>query len=168
MKVTFDNNGPREVVRMDDVRIIWKNFEGRAEQYNNPGDRNFSVLIPNQEIADALLERGYRVKIKPPREDGDMPFMHLPVKVRFNNRGPKIYLESCGRRNELDEESVGVLDHIDFAAMDIDISPYDWTNRSGESGRSAYLQGAYVVQDVDRFTERFAEEECPEDDGTPF
>ena len=163
MKITFDNNGPREVVHMDDIRIIWRNFEGRGQQYNNPGDRNFSVLIPNQEIADALMERGYRVRIKPPREEGDMPFMHLPVKVRFNDRGPKVYLESAGRRNELDEETIGILDNIDIAAMDIDISPYDWTNRSGESGRSAYLQGGYVVQSVSRFAERFAEDYADED-----
>ena len=164
MRIAFDNTGRREVVHMDDVRIVYRNFEGRAQQYNNPGDRNFSVIIPTQEIADALMEHGYRVRIKPPREEGDMPFMHLPVKVRFNDRGPTMYLESCGNRRELDEESIGILDNIDIAAMDIDISPYDWTNRSGESGRSAYLQGGYVVQDVNRFAKRFAEEEYPEED----
>ena len=56
--------------------------------YNNEGDRNFSVIIPNEEIAEALKNDlneygvGWNVKIRAPKEEGEMPLMHLKVKVK--------------------------------------------------------------------------------------
>lgn len=155
MKLNF---GPRGVLRIDNARIIFRNFEGRADKYNRAGDRNFAVLIDDQEIADALVNEGWNVKIKPPREDGDDPFMYMPVKVKFNDRGPKVYLKTVNKTNRLDEETVECLDYIDIAESDIDIRPFDW-EVNGNTGRTAYLQGIWVTQDMDRFDARFADEE---------
>lgn len=153
---------PRDILQIDDARIIYRNFAGRGDKYNREGDRNFAVLIPDEELANELVEKGWNVKIKPPREEGDVPFMFLPVKVKFNDRGPNVYLQTGGRRNRLDEESVGCLDNIDIIGVDLDIRPFDW-DVNGKSGRTAYLQAIRVIQDVDRFAERFASEEYPED-----
>lgn len=159
MHVTF---APRGIIQIDDARIIYRNFAGLASKFNREGDRNFSVLIDNQEVADALVEAGWNVKIKPPREDGDLPFMHLPVKVKFNDRGPTIYLKSGSALNKLDEESIDCLDHIDILSVDLDIRPYDW-DVNGKSGRTAYLQSIHVTQQVDRFAERYSAEEYEEE-----
>ena len=159
MRITY---APRDILQIDDARIIYRNFAGRGDKYNREGDRNFAVLIPDEELANELAERGWNVKIKPPREEGDVPFMFLPVKVKFNDRGPNVYLQTGGRRNRLDEESVGCLDNIDIVGVELDIRPYDW-DVNGKSGRTAYLQAIRVIQDVDRFAERFASEEYPED-----
>ena len=104
------------------------------------------------ELANDLIEQGWNVKIREPREEGDEPFAHLPVKVKFNDRGPRIYLITGNRRNELDEESVAILDNIDIACIDMDIRPYDW-EVNGKTGRTAYLHSMRVVQEVDRFAE---------------
>lgn len=164
MRITY---APRDILQIDDARIIYRNFAGRGDKYNREGDRNFAVLIPDEELANELAERGWNVKIKPPREEGDVPFMFLPVKVKFNDRGPNVYLQTGDRRNRLDEESIGCLDNIDIVGVDLDIHPYDWIIQEGtkneKSGRSAYLQNILVIQDVDRFAERFASEEYPED-----
>lgn len=164
MRITY---APRDILQIDDARIIYRNFAGRGDKYNREGDRNFAVLIPDEELANELAEKGWNVKIKPPREEGDVPFMFLPVKVKFNDRGPNIYLQTGDRRNRLDEESIGCLDNIDIVGVDLDIRPYDWIIQEGtkneKSGRSAYLQNILVIQDVDRFAERFASEEYPED-----
>lgn len=164
MRITY---APRDILQIDDARIIYRNFAGRGDKYNREGDRNFAVLIPDEELANELAERGWNVKIKPPREEGDVPFMFLPVKVKFNDRGPNVYLQTGDRRNRLDEESIGCLDNIDIVGVDLDICPYDWIIQEGtkneKSGRSAYLQNILVIQDVDRFAERFASEEYPED-----
>lgn len=155
MKITY---APRDILQIDDARIIYRNFAGRGDKYNREGDRNFAVLIPDEDIANELVERGWNVKIKPPREEGDIPFMYLPVKVKFNDRGPNAYLQTGDRRNRLNEDSVGCLDNIDIISVDLDIRPFDW-DVNGKSGRTAYLQAIRVVQDVDRFAERYMDED---------
>ena len=159
MNITF---APRGILQIDDARIIYRNFKGEGGKFNREGDRNFAVIIPNQEIADALIAEGWNVKIKPPREDGDDPFMYLPVKVKFNDRGPNVYLKTGNRVNRLNEETIDCLDNIDIMSVDVDIRPYDW-DVNGKSGRTAYLQAINVEQQCDRFAARYASEESPEE-----
>lgn len=147
MKVTF---APKGILQIDDARIIYRNFSGEGSKFNREGDRNFSLIIDDPAVADELVAQGWNVKIREPREEGDNPFIHLPVKVKFNERGPRIYLITGDRRNELDEESVGILDNVDIISVDLDIRPYDW-EVNGKTGRTAYLHSMRVIQEVDRF-----------------
>lgn len=157
MELTF---APRGILQIDDARIMFRNFRGEGDKFNREGDRNFVLIIPNEEIADALTKEGWNVKIKDPREEGDSPFMYLPVKVKFNERGPQVYLITGDRRNRLDEETVAMLDDIDILSVNLDIRPYDW-EVNGKTGRTAYLQAIEVFQEIDRFAARYAEEEGP-------
>lgn len=150
MRLTY---APRDILQIDDARIIYRNFAGRGDKYNREGDRNFAVVIPDEEMAKELTDRGWNVKIKPPREDGDTPFMFLPVKVKFNDRGPNVYLKTGNNQNRLDEESIGLIDNIDIIGVDLDIRPFDW-DVNGKQGRTAYLQSMRVTQDIDRFAAR--------------
>lgn len=159
MQITF---APRGILQIDDARIIYRNFSGEPSKFNREGDRNFAVVIPNEELADRLQDDGWNVKIKQPRDEDDSPFIYLPVKVKFNDRGPRVYLKSGKATRTLTEETVGLLDHIDIVSVDLDIRPYDW-EVNGKTGRTAYLQSICVTQEVDRFAERFAEEEYPEE-----
>jgi len=151
MHITF---APNNILQIDDARIIFRNFSGAPSKFNREGDRNFAVIIPEQEIADALIAEGWNVKIKPPREDGDTPFMYLPVKIKFNDRGPRVYLKSGSNIIRLDEESISCLDNVDIISVDLDIRPYDW-NVNGMEGRTAYLQSIQVTQEVDRFYDQY-------------
>lgn len=151
MHITF---APNNILQIDDARIIFRNFSGAPSKFNREGDRNFAVIIPEQEIADALIAEGWNVKIKPPREDGDTPFMYLPVKIKFNDRGPRVYLKSGRNIIRLDEESISCLDNVDIISVDLDIRPYDW-NVNGMEGRTAYLQSIQVTQEVDRFYDQY-------------
>ena len=152
MELTF---APKGILQIDDARIIFKNFEGRGDKFNREGDRNFSLLIEDPNTADALFKEGWNVKIKPGRDEDEGDFMRLPVKVKFTDYGPNVYLVSGGRRVELDEESIACLDNIDIESVDMDLRPYDW-DVNGRTGRTAYLQSMQVVQRVDRFAERYA------------
>ena len=154
MNITF---APRGILQIDDARIIYRNFSGVGSKYNREGDRNFAVLIPNQDIANALIEDNWNVKIKPSREDDDVPFMYLPVKIKFNDRGPTVYLQTGKALNKLDEESVSCLDDVDILTVDLDLRPYDW-EVNGKTGRTAYLQSIKVVQQIDRFAARYNED----------
>lgn len=165
MKLTF---APRGVLQIDDARIVFRNFRGEGGRFNKEGDRNFALIIPDEEMAESLQNDvnqygvGWNVKIKPPREEGDEPFIYLPVKVKFNDRGPVLYLQSGRNRVKLDEESIAMLDDIDIRSVDLDIRPYD-SEVSGKPFRAAYLQSICVTQEIDRFAARFAAEEYPEE-----
>lgn len=152
MKVCF---APKGIMQIDNARIIFKNFEGRGDKFNREGDRNFSLLIEDPDTADAMVEKGWNVKIKEGRDEDEGPFMRLPVKVKFTEYGPKVYLNSAGNITELDEESIVCLDNIDIESVDMDIRPYDW-DVNGKTGRTAYLQSMNVVQRIDRFAARYS------------
>lgn len=159
MNVTF---APRGILQIDDARIIYRNFSGVGSKFNREGDRNFAVYIPDEDIANELKERGWNVKIKPPREDGDDPFMFLPVKIKFNDRGPSVYLVTGNKKTPLNENTVSCLDDIDILSVDLDIRPYDW-EVNDKTGRTAYLQSIWVTQEVDRFASRMLDDEYPEE-----
>lgn len=197
MRLTFK---PRGAIQLDGVKLIYRNFEGRGDQYNREGDRNFCVMIPDRAleadeidsimaldrsvtrfkdadgstilmindtevrtVSEALIAYDWNVTIKAPRTPEDSPYMYLKVKVKFNERGPIIWLDTDGKGNRLTETTVKLLDKIDIDFADLDIRPYDWV-RPGNSGRTAYLDGATVFQNVDRHTMRYASEEYPTED----
>ena len=157
MELTF---APRGILQIEDARIVFRNFRGEGGPYNREGDRNFALVIPTEELADELAKDGWNVKIKDNKEEGEPPFMFLPVKVKFGNNGPHVYLKTGDAVNKLDEETIECLDDINIAGVNMDIRPYDW-EVNGKTGRSAYLQAMEVIQNIDRFAARYAEEESP-------
>ena len=156
MNISFE----RGILQIEDARIIYRNFAGIGSKYNRDGDRNFAVIIPNQEIADELIADGWAVKIKPPRDEDESPFMYLPVKVKFNNRGPAAYVKSGNSVQRLNEETIGMLDEIDIQSVDMDLRAYDW-EVNGKTGKSAYLQAINVIQNIDRFGAQYQAQELP-------
>lgn len=156
MHLTF---AEKNIIQIDGAQLIYKNFAGRGDKYNREGDRNFAVRIDDPEIAQALKDdlnkygAGWNVKIKPPREEGDDPFMYLPVKVKFTGRGPNVYVKTGDNTVRLTEETISWLDKITILSVDLDIRPYDDV-LNGKPFRSAYLQSMYVEQEVDRFADR--------------
>ena len=153
MRINFRGN----ILEIEEARIIYRNFKGEGSKYNREGDRNFAVIIPNDEIKEELMENGWTVKIKPPRDGYEDPFMYLPVAIKFNSRGPAIYVKSGDRVTRLNEDTAGMIDEIDIASVDLDLRPYDW-EVNGNTGRKAYLDSIAVTQNVDRFGARYADE----------
>ena len=155
MNLTF---APRGVLQIDDARLVFKNFKGEGSKYNREGERNFAVVIETEEQYTALMNDtnkfgdSWNVKMKEPRDEGDMPFMYLPVKVKFNDNGPTIKLISGRAVTYLTEASVAILDSISILTVNLDIRPYDG-EVNGKTYRAAYLKGIEVVQDIDRFAD---------------
>lgn len=159
MELRFE---PRGVIGIDDARLIFKNFSGRKTDFNNEGDRNFAVIIPD-DMADRLREDGWNVKIKQPNNPDIDPYQYLSVKVKFNDYGPLVKVISGRNQVTFDEEMIGQLDRMDILKVDLDLRPYDWENARFGSGRTAYLQKMYVTQHVDTLGARYAEMEYPEE-----
>lgn len=156
---------PRDLLQINNARICYKNFSGVGSMYNAEGDRNFSLIIPDEEVKEALENNvneygtGWNVKIRAPRTEEESPFMHMKVTVKYTERSqPNVYLVSGKNRVRLTEETIGMLDDIRIEKVDLDIRPYDGESRFGPF-RAAYLQSMKVYQDLsgDRFAPEFDE-----------
>lgn len=145
-------NQTTKCYEIDDAKIIssYRNFSGAGSKCNREGDRNFSIAIDDDRWSQYLIDEGFNVKIKAPREEGNSPFMYLGIKVKFNGWGPQVILVSGDKMTELNEDNVNILDDIEIVRADLDIRPYDW-EANGKTGRAAYLSGIRVYQRVSRF-----------------
>jgi hypothetical protein len=151
-------------VVLEDVRLVFKNFEGREEKYNTKGNRNFAVVL-NDEQADAMLAEGWNVKRKPPKEEGEDNFNYLSVAVSFRYRPPRLILISevpdgegnmVKKRTQLDEDTCEMLDYVDASEIDLILNPSRWHHASGTSGVKAYLNAIYVTLNTDALMRKYA------------
>lgn len=145
------------IVTMEGVRIIFRNFTGKEGQYNREGDRNFGVILP-PEIAEAMAVDGWNVKTLKPREedeDGEeTPW--IQVSINFGKgRPPKIMLVTSRGRTALDADSVDMLDWADIVNVDLIVRPYAW-DVNGRTGIKAYLQTMFVTIEEDPLEEKYA------------
>lgn len=144
---------------LEDVRIIFRNFEGKEGQYNRAGDRNFAVVL-TKEMAEAMMEDGWNVKFPKTRPDidpeEDTRDPYLQVTVGYKGRPPRIVAITSRGRTELSEENVEILDWVDIAKVDLVIRPYEW-EVNGRSGVKAYLKSMYVTIDEDDLDRKYAD-----------
>lgn len=141
-----------------DVQIIFRNFMGEEKQFNRAGDRNFSLLVDPASAAD-MANDGWNIKYLKPRE-GDDPNepqqAHLPVKVNFRGRPPKIVMVTSKGKTTLTEDMVGALDYVVMKKVDLIINPYAW-NVSGKTGITAYCKSLYVTIEEDALDLAYAD-----------
>lgn len=140
---------------IENAQIIFRNFEGKKDQYNLNGDRSFAVLL-DYELARVLEKDGWNVKQLKPR-DGDEgpPQDYLSVAVSYKIKPPRLVLLTRGGRTLLGEEECDILDWVDIEFTDMTIRPYPWTVR-GESGIKAYLKTLYVKIQEDPLDIKYA------------
>lgn len=176
---------PRGGLEINGARICRRNFSGLPDDYTPAGKRNFTLIIAGgtlddgrtvrevdaAEMAEALQNTvnrygdGYNVKISIPENGEGDPFITLKVQVSAKSRDkmPPVFLNSAGKINRLtDPDDLNRLDRIAIREVNMDIRPYD-DERMGRTWRAAYLDSMEVVQEIDRFTARYAEEEYPEE-----
>lgn len=146
-----------ENVIIENARILpgsFRNFAGRASQYNAEGDRNFVIAL-DQDLAHELQQKGWPVKWTPDKysEDGEMRAT-MRVKLKYNKRDgskttpPKVVVINSQGKVNYDETSVGLIDTMDIAKADIMLNPYQY-NAMGREGVTAYLKTAYITMAED-------------------
>lgn len=150
-----ENRIPR--VTIEDARIIFRNFEGRGDQYNREGDRNFGCVIP-ENMVEPMQRDGWNVKFLRPRDEDDTPTAYVPVKVSYNPnaRPPEIILIKSNGRVQLQEELVSSLDFMDIKSLDIILHPYAY-EVNGKSGIKAYLHKMYVTVNEDELDRKYSD-----------
>lgn len=153
----------QQSVRMEGVRLIFRNFAGKEGPFNQEGARNFGVVIP-EDVAEAMLNDGWNVKrlniTEEESEAGvEVGTPWLPVKVGYGKgRPPKIVLVTERGMNPLHEDTIEQLDWADITNVDLMVRPYHYTVQ-GRTGISAYVQTMYVTIEEDELERKYAEME---------
>lgn len=145
-------------LNLENVRIGFRNFEGREGKFNKRGDRSFAVFL-NPDLANELFEEGWNVKFPKVLDnqsdpDADTREPYLIVSVGFDFYPPNVFLISDGNPTRLGEEEVLMLDWAEIQNVDLVIRPYEW-NVSGNSGIKAYLKSGYFTILADKFAHKY-------------
>lgn len=140
---------------MENARIAFRNFSGNAGKFNAEGQRNFCVFLDDQLAADMAAD-GWNIKYLKPRDPEDSPQAYIQAKVRFGGRPPRCVMITSRGRNDLDEGTVGILDWVDIANVDLILNPsaYDF---NGNSGISCYLKSIFVTIEEDYLERKYAD-----------
>ena len=144
-------------LKIENAKIIFRNFTGEQSQYNRAGDRNFCVVLTDMNLVEQLKADGWNIKERPPREEGDDPFCYMQVKVMFGQYPPMIYLVNSKGKIQMDEDMIETFDNIEIANVDLVIRPYTW-EVNGKQGIKAYVKTMYVTQREDEFASKYESE----------
>lgn len=149
-----------EILQINNAKVTWRNFSGM--KFNDSTRRSFGVIIPHIDIARQLEARGWPVNHRPSNNPGEPDILVMPVKFQFNDFPPIIRFKAIDApARKLTAESVAMLDNVGIDHANLDVSMY-----KSPRGTSAYLKNLIVYQKPVTAYDRFAEEECPEEE--PF
>lgn len=157
-------------VVLEDVKIGFKNFSGKPDEYNKTGgDRNFTLFLSEAD-GQELEVMGYNVKFK---EYEDSVSARLKVKYSDTIRPPKVILvkDFNGETTltPISPDAIHVLDNMEIDSVDITISPYDYQIQSKVGvieGRAAYVDVMYCNVKLDPFEAKY-NKQVPDND-SPF
>lgn len=143
---------------LENVRIGFRNFEGREGKYNKQGERAFAVFLDRQ-LAEELSAEGWNVKFPGESEDRidpdeDTRDPYLQVSVGFDYYPANVFLISNGHPTKLSESEVLMLDWAEIENVDLVIRPYEWSVNKN-SGIKAYLKSGYFSIITDKFAAKY-------------
>lgn len=148
-------------IRIDGAEILFKNFEGRETPFNRAGNKNFCVVIPEDQV-EALLAEGWNVRPLESREEGGEPKHILQVNVGYKAKPARVVMITSRGRTDLDEETVELLDDEEFLNVDLIINPYNYRipprGKIPETvGVSAYVKTMFITIEEDELERKYAD-----------
>lgn len=157
-----------ENIRVEDARIMFRNFAGEEGKFNPAGRRTFVVLF-EPAVGTQLEKDGWNVKWLDPTDEYEEATPYIQVRVNYNvpsaRLKPRVVLITSRGQTLLDETTIGMLDWADIAMVDLIIRPYHW-EVNGKEGISAYVQSMYVTIEEDEFAIKYSDIDMA--DGDPL
>lgn len=146
------------LLSLENVRIGFRNFEGREGMYNKAGERSFAVFLDRQ-TADQLASEGWNVKF--PKElpnqvdpESDARDPYIQVSVGFEFYPANVIMISNDNPTRMSEEEVLMLDWAEIEKVDLVLRPYHWSVNNS-SGIKAYLKSGYFTIVTDKFAAKY-------------
>lgn len=150
----------RERFTIENTRLMFPNFSGAPDRFNQTPKPNASVVVP-PEMVQELTGRGFRIRHLDAREgfEDDNGLDLLVVKASYGGRGdPKIVLLMAEdgalpqewSRRLLSAEEINEIDRLDVDYVDITFTPYEFRGFT-----SAYIDSMYVVCRPDRLMSKY-------------
>ena len=150
----MENN---RIIELNNVTLRYCNFAGRQTRYNDAGNRNFNVVL-SEEDYQRMLDAGMNVRVRPPRNEGDDPTYLMKVNVSYEYRRPRVIFGDGENFMELDEDSLYMIDDADadgsIVHVDLTFRPSRSSKRTDDYGLSAYLKSIEVVVEDDPIVKR--------------
>lgn len=149
-------------LKVENAVIFKTNFEGRPTDYVPQGGRRTFLLALTKDMADVMSDEGWNVKYREPKVEGDDPLIFTEIVVNMDSKWPPkvvLYSDFHGRKsaNNLDRETIGQLDHIEIANVDLIIHPRKH-DRSSQYCIKGYANDIRVVQGADaNFGDKYAD-----------
>lgn len=144
--------------KIEDAKIFWLNFAGRAGRFSQEGEkkRSFCVALP-EDMAKQMEKDGWNVKFPGDvdSEEEDSKDIFINVAVKYKIRPPKIVLITSGGTTYLTEDMVEILDGMEFSQVDLIAVASNW-EMGGKSGIKAYLKTMYLTVDEDDLDRKYA------------
>ena len=158
------NERGREQLVIDDAKLLFHNFSGAKTDFNALGNRNFDVILPDNEMAIAMGQKGWNVKIRRPRDPEDDPYYTLNVKINMASRWPPKIVEA-GKRQQIvyDESMLNKLDNLPMEDIGIVINGSEWENERYGKGVKAYLDQFYFRARPSIFGNKYDVEQVEKD-----
>jgi len=140
---------------IENVKLIFRNFKGEEGPYNPQGKRTFGAVIDDDKVVQQMIADEWNIKFTKARDDDDVVEAYIPVEASYKLRAPQVtMITTSGRRTDLSEDMVSVLDFADIVTTDIIISPYHY-DFNGETGVKAYLQTMFVTVRPNALEEKY-------------
>lgn len=129
-------------VTLENANIVFRNFSGREEKFNEKGKRNFSILLSEKDAVD-MSAAGWNIKHLKPKDEGDVPQPYIQVTVSYKTRPPKMVMITSRGLTYLSEDEIELFDHVDIETADVTLNPYEW-DVNGNQGVKAYAVSVYI------------------------
>lgn len=148
------------------VKWAWSHFAGEKATFNDAGDHNFIVILPEEDALKLLeIPDGWAIKRHDPREEGDPPEYTLKAHISYRFEQPDVYIIKGNRRFKATEEDLSDIKRSTCERIDVILGPSRWRRPTGETGVTAYVKEMYVVIRESRFAAEYADYEEVRDDG---
>lgn len=150
---------------IDGADLIFKNFSGRETAFNRLGERNFGVIIDDNNWAQALQLIGWNVK----KTSDGVYFLSVSVRLPSNPPEPTVTVthkysdRTVQKSYKVDGSEIGALDNMRLTNCALKIHGYHY-EINGRSGIKAHLTSlcaeresvkdvSYLVYDKDEWYE---------------
>lgn len=143
-------------VTLEGVEIKFRNFAGNEDQYTRPGQRHFTVTLP-EPVALDMLNDGWNVKKLNgrPEIDGEEDTYIINVAVNFDGpRPPQVTMITGTERTNLMGPMVDILDWAEITNVDLIINPSIWS-MGGKTGVKAYLEKMFITVEEDELDKKY-------------